>query len=134
MKKRYVVLVAVVFVLVLAGTFFGRATTIYSAMVVAKAAGEPIGMAPFTDRVDFGDVPQGESTTKGITLENEGENDNSIKVFITGSISSLVDIKPSSSFTIAAGEIKEIRLRLRMPASAEPETKFTGRIFILRLP
>ena len=133
MKRRYIVLVALVFVLVLAGTFFARATTIYSAQVIAKAAGEPVGMAPFTDRIDFGDVPQGESVTKGITLENEGENENSINVFILGSISSLVDIEPIS-FTIAAGERRDIKLKLRMPASAEPEKKFTGRVFILRLP
>ncbi len=133
MKKRYIALIAVGVVLVLAMVFFAQATTIYSSQVIAKPKDDPIGIAPFIDRVDFGDIPQGETVSKVITLENEGSTPNYIRVFIMGSIGSMVDVEPSS-FTLEEGESQDIVLRLTMPASAEPEKKFTGRVIILRLP
>ena len=133
MKKRYIVLIAVGVVLVLAATFFAQALTIYPAQVIAREKGEPIGIAPFTDRVDFGDVPQGATIAKMITLENEGSVHNYIRVFIIGSIGALVEVEPSS-LTLEEGESQDIVLRLTMPASAEPEKKFSGRVIILRLP
>ena len=133
MKKRYIALIAVGVLLVLAIAFFVQATTIYSSQVIAKEKGSAIGIAPFTDRVDFGDVPQGMTVTKVITLENEGGTPNYIRVFITGSIGSLVEVEPKSC-TLEEGESQDIELELTMPASAEPEKKFSGRVFILRLP
>ncbi len=133
MKKRYIALIAVGVVLVLTIVFFVQATTIYSSQVIAKEKGSAIGIAPFTDRVDFGDIPLGLTVTKVISLENEGSTPNFIRVFIMGSISSLVDVEPSS-FTLEPGESRDIDLELTMPASAEPEKKFTGRVIILRLP
>ena len=116
MKKRYIALIAVAVVLVLVITFVVQAMTIYSAQVVAKGEGSSIGMAPFTDRVDFGDVPQGSTMTKTISLENEGTVPNYIRVFIVGSIGVMVDIQPNS-FTLEAGESREVELELTMPAS-----------------
>ena len=133
MKKRYIALIAVGVVLVLAIVFFVQATTIYSSQVIAKEAGSAIGIAPFTDRIDFGDIPQGNTVSKVITLENEGTVPNYIRVFIMGSIGSLVEVEPSS-FTLEEGESQDVELTLTMPASAEPEKKFSGRVFILRLP
>lgn len=133
MRKRNIVLIAVVVVLVLAVTFLAQALTIYSAQVVAKDKGSAIGFAPFTDRVDFGDVPQGATVAKEITLENNGSASNSIRVFVLGSIGGLVKVVPSS-FTLTAGQSQDIELRLTMPDSATPETMFTGRVIILRLP
>ena len=114
-------------------TFLVQALTIYSAQVIAKEKEGAIGIAPFTDRVDFGDVPAGLSVSKEITLTNEGSNPNNIKVFTMGSIGAFIDIEPKS-FTVEAGESRTVKLKLTMPGSAEPEQKFTGRILILRLP
>lgn len=133
MKKRYIALITVAVVLVLAITFLVQALTIYPAQVIAKEAGSALGIAPFTDRVDFGDVPQGSIVAKELILENEGSIPNNIKVFIMGSIGAFIEVEPKS-FTLEAGERQEIELELTMPASAEPEKKFTGRVIILRLP
>ncbi len=133
MKKRYIALIAVGVLVLLAVVFLVQAMTIYSTQAIAAEVGEPIGVAPFTDRVDFGDIPQGSTVTKIITLENEGTVPNSIRVFIMGSIGSMVDIEPRS-LTLEEGESQDIVLRLTMPASAEPEKKFSGRVIILRLP
>jgi len=120
-------------VLVLAITFFVQAMTTYSVQVVAKEKGSTIGFAPFTDRVDFGDIPQGSTIIRSITLENQGSVPNYIRVFIMGSVGAFIKVEPDS-FTLEAGEKQEIELELTMPASAEPEKKFTGRIIILQLP
>ena len=133
MKKQYTYLVAAAMLVILAAVILAQALTIYPSQVIAKAAGDPIGIAPFTDRVDFGDVPQGMTVTKEISLENEGSVPNYILVFITGSVGSLVTVEPSS-LTLEEGESQDIMLQLTMPASATPEKKFSGRVFILRLP
>ncbi len=133
MKKRYIALIAVGVLVLLAVVFLVQALTIYPAQVIAKEMGSPIGIAPFTDRVDFGDIPQGSTMTKVISLENEGSTPNYIRVFVMGSIGNLVEVEPSS-LTLEEGESQDIELTLTMPASAEPEKKFSGRVIILRLP
>jgi len=133
MKKRYIALIVVAVVLVLVITFLAQSLTVYRTQVVASEEGGTIGIAPFTDRVDFGDIPQGLTVNKVITLENQGSTPNYIRVFIMGSIGAFIDVEPNS-FTLEAGERQDIELELTMPASAEPEKKFTGRVIILRLP
>ena len=132
-SKRYIGLIALGVVLILAITFFVQATTIYSTQAIAKEAGSAIGIAPFTDRIDFGDIPQGETVGKTLILENAGTVPNSINIYIIGGIGDLVKVDPKS-VTLEAGETVEIDFRLSMPASVEPETKFSGRVFVLRLP
>jgi hypothetical protein len=134
MGSRYIVAIAVIaFVLVIA-SFLGQAATIYSAQAVAKGPTDAIGIAPFTDRVDFGDVPAGSSVGKQIFLENEGDNDSSIRVFVVGPIGDLVKIEPGDSFNIRSGENLRVNLRLTMPASAFSGSEFKGKVVILRLP
>lgn len=133
MKKRYIAFLTLGVVLVLAVTFFIQATTIYSSQVIAKAAGEPIGIAPFEDRIDFGDIPQGAGVAKTLVMENQGAVPNQIIIFIIGNINDLVVIEPSS-FTLETGETREVDFRLTMPASIEPEKKYTGKVIVLRLP
>jgi len=134
MKKRYIALIALGVVVVLALTFLVQATTIYDSQVIAKEAGSAVGIAPFTDRIDFGDIPQGTSVGKTLVLENAGTVPNQIIIFVIGGISDLVKVEPSSSFALEAGETQEVDFRLTMPASIQPEKKFTGKIIVLRLP
>ena len=133
MKKRYIAFIALGVVLLLAVTFLFQALTIYDTQVIAKKAGEPIGINPLTDRIDFGDIPQGQEVGKTLIMENAGTVPNQVNVFIIGSIGDLVKVRPGS-LTIEPGEIKEVNFRLTMPASAPVEKKYTGKVFILRLP
>lgn len=134
MKKWHIILGVILVILVIAVFFFVRSSNIYSTQAVAVEAGSSIGMAPFTDRVDFGDVPLGVNVSKTIILANNGNNDNSVKVYILGSISQLVKPMPGYSFDIKSGESVDLVLQLTMPASAPVGKKFSGRIIILRLP
>ena len=133
-RKLYVVLAVVGVVLILLAVFFAQVVTWYSSQVVAKDAGDPIGIAPFTDRIDFGDIPRGAEVTKTLTLENEGSVDNWVKVFVLGGIGDLVEITPRSSFTLKEGESMDLDFRMAMPHSMEPETKVLGTVVILRFP
>ena len=132
-KKRYITLIALGVLLLLVITFLFQAMTIYDAQVIAKEKGEAIGIAPFTDRIDFGDIPQGQTVGKTLIMENEGAVPNQINIFVIGNIGDLVDVEPSS-VSLEPGETAEVDLELTMPASATPEKKYTGKVFILRLP
>ena len=133
MKKRYIALIVVAVVLVLAAAFFAQATTIYPAQVLVKEKGSPMGISPFTDRVDFGDIPQGGGLVKIIGLENGGTVPNDVRIYVQGSIAKFVEVRPSSC-TLEGGEKIEIHLDIFIPESATPEQRFTGRVIILRLP
>jgi len=132
-KKRYIALIALGVLLLLAVTFLFQALTIYDAQAIAKASGEAIGMAPFTDRVDFGDIPQGQTVGKTLIMANEGSVPNQINVFVIGNIGDLVKVAPGS-LSLEPGETVEVKLSLTMPASATPEKKYTGKVLVLRLP
>jgi threonine/homoserine efflux transporter RhtA len=134
MKKWHVVLTVVVALLGIAIYFFLTSSNIYSAQAVAVEAGGPIGMAPFTDRIDFGDIPQGQGVTKTVVLENTGDNDNSIKIWVMGSIGQMIDVKPGKSFELKAGSTQDVDFIFNMPVSTPVGKKFTGRIIILKLP
>ena len=132
-KKRYIVMMVIGVVLLLAGTFFVQAVTVYPSQVIAKAKGSPVGIAPFTDRVDFGDIPQGENVSKSLIMENTGTVPNQIYVFVIGEVGQMVKVDPNS-VAVAPGTQQEVKLRLSMPDSATPEKTFTGRVIVLRLP
>ena len=132
-KKRYIALIALGVLLLLVVTFLFQALTIYDAQAIAKASGEAIGMAPFTDRVDFGDIPQGQTVGKTLIMENEGSIPNQVNIFIIGNIGDLVKVAPGS-LSLEPGETVEVKLSLTMPASATPEKKYTGKVLVLRLP
>lgn len=133
MKKRYIAFIALGVVLLLVVTFLFQATTIYSAQAVVKETGSPVGIAPFTDRIDFGDIPQGATVGRTLILENAGVVPNQVIIFVIGNIGDLVKLEPKS-VTLEPGEKAEVDFVLTMPPLAPVEKKYTGRVFILRLP
>jgi len=66
-------------------------------------------------------------------MENAGTVPNQVNVFIIGDIGDLVKVQPDS-LTIEPGETKEVNFRLTMPASAPVDKKYSGKVFVLRLP
>ena len=132
-RKLHIAIFAAAALLVLAVTFFLQAMTTYSSQVIVVEADAAMGIAPFTDRIDFGDVPQGAVVSKTLILENQGTTPNHIKIFMIGGIGDLVDIEPAS-VTLEPGGTVEVDFQLTMPASATVEDKYSGRVFVLRLP
>ena len=119
--------------LLLVALFGYQSTTTYPSQVIVKPAGDPIGINPLEDRVDFGDVPQGATVSKVLNFTNEGSVPNYIKIFVMGSIGDLVTVD-DSSFTLKKGEEKDVRFQLIMPPSAPVDKKYSGRVVVIRLP
>ena len=132
-RPLYLVLAAVGMLLFLVGVFLYQSTTIYPSQVIVKSEGDPIGINPFDDRVDFGDVPQGSSVSKTLTFNNEGTVPNQVRIIIIGSVGQFIKI-PEKSFNLQPGEEKSVRFELVMPPSATVDEKFTGRVIVVRLP
>ena len=132
-RTRYLVLIAMGFLLVLVGTFLFQATTVYPSQVISKAAGEAIGLNPLDDRVDFGDVSQGAAVAKTLVFNNEGTVPNMVRIIVMGSVGDLVDVS-DNSFTLEPGEEKKVRFQLLMPPSAPVEKTYSGRVIVVRLP
>ena len=127
------VLAAVGLLLFLVGVFFYQSTTIYPPQVIVKPAGDPIGINPLDDRVDFGDVPQGAAVSKTLIFNNEGTVPNQIRIIIIGGVGQFVKVA-DKTFTLEPGEEKSVRFDLVMPPSATPEEVYTGRVIVVRLP
>ena len=106
----------------------------YSVQAVAVEAGNTAGKAPATERLDFGDVAQGEQVSKTIVLENTGDNDRSIRIFMIGSIGKMMDVEPATSFELEAGTSQDVDFVFNMPDSAREGKKYSGRVIIVELP
>ena len=132
-RRRYLVLAALGFVLLLAGLFLYQSTTVYSSRVIVKPAGDPIGINPLDDRVDFGDVPQGAAISKTLVFNNEGTVPNQVRIIVMGGIADLVKVEVKT-FTLQPGEEKSVKFELVMPPSATPEDQFSGRVIVVRFP
>ena len=132
-RKRYLVLIAVGVLVVLVGTFLFQSTTLYSSQVIVAERGAALGINPLVDRIDFGDIPVGQEVTKTLILENAGAVDNYIAIFVMGGIGDLVKVEPNFS-TLKGGEGMDVQFRLNMPDSAPVQKKFSGRVFVFRLP
>ena len=71
---------------------------------------------------------------ESLVLENSGDNETTIRIFIMGSISQMIDVEPGKTFELKAGTTQDVDFVFKMPASASVGDKFTGRIIILKLP
>ena len=131
--RRYLVLGTLGMIVLLVAVFFYLSTTVYQSQVIVKPSGDPIGINPLEDRVDFGDVPQGSAVSKTLEFNNEGTVPNKVRIIVMGGISDLVKV-PEKSFTLQPGEQKSVEFELVMPPSATPEEEFTGRVIVVRLP
>ncbi|MFC1946501.1 hypothetical protein ACFLXY_01125 [Chloroflexota bacterium] len=133
-KKKYIILIVLVVIIAIAIYLFLTFSSIYSVQAVAVEAGSPSDMIPATERLDFGDISQGEQVKKTVVLENTGDKDHSIKIWMIGSIGQMIDVKPGESFELKAGTSQDVNFIFNMPDSAPEEKKYTGRIIILKFP
>ena len=120
-------------VLILVGTFLFQSVTRYDSQVIVGERGSALGINPLQDRIDFGDIPVGQEVTKTLILENLGGVDNYILILVRGGIGDLVKVEPKS-FTLKSGERMNVRFNLAMPESAPVAKKFSGKIWVFRLP
>src|SRR3990167_11097637 len=105
----------------------------YSAQVLVIEGEGRVGVNPTTERLDFGDLSRGTSAIRRVDIENQTPVGMWIAVVRVGKISELMDLN-KNYFVLAPKTADRIELTVYMPASAEIGAKYTGRVFIFRVP
>ena len=104
----------------------------YEAVVKVMEEGGKIGVNPMTERLDYGDLPKGNASTRFITIENRGGMDIYVAVVKYGGIAELIKVS-RNNFVLDPGEKEKLELLLEMPISADKE-EYKGKVLIFKLP
>lgn len=105
----------------------------YSAMVHVVEGEGKVGINPTTEALDFGDLSRGTSAVRQVTIENGTFVPMYIAVFKTGEIGGLMEID-DNFFTLRPREDVQIDFSVYMPASAEIDATYKGRVFLFKIP
>ena len=105
----------------------------YQATVHVISGEGRVGLNPTAERLDFGDLSPGTSAVRRVELKNG----TSIPVFVilveTGSIKDLMDLN-KNFFRLNGGEETKIEFSTYMPASAEIDATYNGRVYLFKIP
>jgi len=104
----------------------------YEAVVKVVEEGGKIGVNPMTERLDYGDLPKGNASTRFVTIENNGKMNIYVAVVKYGGIAELIKIS-RNNFVLDPGEKEKLEFLLEMPISANKE-EYTGKVIIFKLP
>jgi hypothetical protein len=104
----------------------------YAQVRVLEGEGR-VGVNPTDQALDFGDLSRGTSAVRRVEIQNNTPVAMYIMVLKFGSIASLVDIS-DNFFTLDARQAAKIEFSLYMPASAEIERTYTGRVILFKIP
>lgn len=104
----------------------------YSAQVIVIEGEKKVGVNPTTEKLDFGDLSADTSATRYVTL-NAGGMDTFVYVLKFGSIAELIKLS-ENGFTLSEGDEKRLEFSLYMPPSAPIGDKYTGQVWIFKLP
>jgi hypothetical protein len=104
----------------------------YSAQVLVIEGEKKVGVNPTTENLDFGDLSADTTATRFVTLNASGIN-TYILVWKFGSIAELIKLN-KNNFTISKGQTEKLEFSLYMPPSAPIGNKYTGKVWIFKLP
>lgn len=105
----------------------------YPAMVRVVEGEGKIGVNPTDKVLDFGDLSRGTSAVRRVELSNNTPLKMYVVVWKTGEISDLVEID-RNFFTLAPKETVKINFTAYMPASAQIDHIYKGRVYIFKIP
>ncbi len=91
-----------------------------------------VGVNPSTDKLDYGDLPKGKTSTRFITIENNGSMASYIKIVKTGSIGELITLS-KNDFELKPKEKEKLELTLSLPISADLE-EYKGEVIVFKIP
>mgnify|MGYP001578598528 FL=1 len=127
-------ILAIVLIIVFLGVFYiVLDANKYSAQVLVIEGEGRVGINPTTESLDFGDLSRGTSAIRRVGIENQTPIPMWIAVVRVGKISELMDLN-KNYFTLAPRRADRIEFTVYMPASAQVGSKYTGRVFIFRIP
>jgi hypothetical protein len=104
----------------------------YEAVVNVIGENGEMKTNPLTDKLDYGDLPKGNSSMRMITIKNKGRSNIYVKIIKTGEIADLLEIN-KNNFILHPGEEDKIELSIRVPANAG-QKKYDGAIIIFKFP
>ena len=104
----------------------------YQAQVLVIEGEGKVGVNPTAEKLDFGDLSGDTSAARYITL-NAGGMDTHIYIWKFGSIAELMKLS-DNNFTMEEGDEKKLELSVYMPLSAPVGEKYTGRVWIFKVP
>ncbi|MCK4592224.1 hypothetical protein KAT63_02150 [Candidatus Parcubacteria bacterium] len=104
----------------------------YEAVVKVMEEGGKIGVNPMTERLDYGDLPKGNASTRFVTIENSGKMGIYVAIVKYGGIAELIKIN-KNNFVLNPGEKEKLEFLLEMPISADKEG-YEGKVVIFKLP
>ncbi len=130
--RRRWTLYAVLFIVAVFALFAWCSATTYDATVLVTEEGSGIGLSPYTDRVDFGDLPQGGGATIPLTLENNSRLPTRFFVVATGDIRQFIRMN-DAFFLLDSGDTKVVEFSVGIPITAAPQ-RYTGKVYIFKIP
>jgi len=127
------VIAAVLIIIFLAVFYIALDANKYRAQVLVIEGEGRVGINPTTERLDFGDLSRGTSAIRRVDIKNESFIGMFIVVVKLGGISDLMSVS-KNYFTLKPGAEEKIEFSVYMPASAEINKMYSGRVFIFRIP
>lgn len=105
----------------------------YQAQARVVSGADVIGLNPTTESLDFGDLARGNRMVRTVILENNSPLPLYAVIVKTGSVSELMEIS-DNFFTLNPGETKRVEFNAYIPASAEIDHVYDGRVYLVKLP
>ena len=105
----------------------------YPALVRVVEGEGKVGVNPTDLALDFGDLARGTSAVRRVDIQNGTFMPMYVLVWKVGSISSLIEVD-KASFRLGPNSGTKIEFLSYMPASAEVERIYKGRVFIFKIP
>jgi hypothetical protein len=105
----------------------------YRALVRVVDGKGVVGVNPTDQALDFGDLSRGTSAVRRVEIVNKTFLPMYIVAIRSGSIVSLIDID-RNFFRLNPRETVKIEYSVYMPASAEIDKIYNGRVYLLKIP
>lgn len=105
----------------------------YKAQVRVVPGEGVVGVNPTSESLDFGDLSRGGRAVRRVTVDNGTFVPMQVVVLKWGSISDLMEIS-DKNFRLGANETAEIEFSTYIPASAEVDRIYDGRVYLFKIP
>ena len=129
-QKGFVVFLVIAFLFVF---YVALDANKYEATVRVIEGEGKVGINPTTERLDFGDLSRGTSSVRRVTIANGTFMPMYVLIWETGDIADLMELD-KNSIRLAKGEEARIEFTTYMPASAQVDRIYDGRVFVFKIP
>lgn len=105
----------------------------YRALVRVVPGEGRIGVNPTDQALDFGDLSRGTSAVRRVTIENSTPFAFYVFAMRLGGIRTLIELD-KNHFRLPPRSSDQIEFSVYLPASAEVDRVYTGRVFLFKIP